>query len=574
MGLPSSGTISASDINIEAARVGTTNAPLGIQTGTAGAGSLVKLYDDATPSPVDQNSPYAYSDFYGKSYTPPVISCGTSTAAIGQGSGNGYFEAQLDFSTTTGAIVIYFYVSSVPDGISFLYNSVTYNTLTSNTDGRITATAGTNNIVGKTGYEASLIAGSPYTLTKSLWNGTSFGATGNTQSGLVAAASNINLSSAGIVYTLVIPKTSASPSNGVLKIMATIAGTAWRVNAPCPITLPSFTTNSVNSTSQGACCATQNQTYYFARNANLSTNFIIDTNTLPQVNNFVFSNSTGATALADGYYKISSTQAIYVVNGVVDSITTCTACPSAFTSSGTSVTAVSGCQDTIDRTLYHDGSGTWPVNGDRCFSDPGGTIPLATGYYKTGEFTSTSLGGIYITSIGGNLGYMYSTFSCLQSYSSSVNSTSSNVCSATINQTYYHNGGIAASITVGDTVYTSNTGVTKLSTGYYRTLSNEYIVVNSSGVVSSISSCTSVIGPISASGRESSSQFVCFNSGTTQYWYEGTAGTLPGLGDKCYDTSSVPGTVLVAGWYRKDTNTSDGRMQIDSTGVIITDEAC
>ena len=196
--------------------------------------------------------------------------------------------------------------------------------------------------------------------------------------------------------------------------MAPCTDTGWRVNTPCAITLPSFTTNSVNNTFQGACCATQNQTYYFARNASITTtsNFAIDTNTLPQVNNFVFSNSTGATALANGYYKITSNTAIYVQNGVVDSIST-------------------GC-----------------------------------------------------------------------------------------------------------------------------------------------GSCTSVIGPISASGRESSSQFVCFNSGTTQYWYEGTAGTLPGLGDKCYDTSSVPGTVLVAGWYRKDTDTSDGRMQIDSTGVIITDEAC
>ena len=418
MGLPASGIIKASDINIEAARVGTTNAPLGIQTGTAGEGSLVKLYDDATPSPVDQNSPYAYSDFYGKSYTPPVISCGTSTAAIGQGSGTGYFEAQLDFSTTTGAIVVYFYVSSVPDGVSFLYNSVTYNTLTSNAEGRITAASGTNNIVGATGSEAALIAGSPWDdITKSVWNGTSFGATGNTESGLIAAATNINLGASGLTYTLVIPKTAASPSDGVLKIFGNpVSTTAWRVNAPCPITLPSFTTNSVNATFQGACCATQNQTYYYVKNASLGTSstFTIDANTsnLPEVNYFVFSDSTGATALANGYYKITSNTAIYVQNGVVDSIST-------------------GC-----------------------------------------------------------------------------------------------------------------------------------------------GSCTSVIGPISASGRESSSQFVCFNSGTTQYWYEGTAGTLPGLGDKCYDTSSVPGTVLVAGWYRKGTDTSDGRMQIDSTGVIITDEAC
>ena len=425
MGLPSSGIISASDINIEAARLGTTNAPLGIQTGTAGDGSLVKLYEDATPSPgVDQNSPYAYSDFYGKSYTPPVISCKINqTEAINSGEGTGYFEAQLDFTATTGAIVVYFFVFTIPDGISFLYDSVTYNTLTSNTDGRITAAAGTNNIVGSSSYsgctEASLIAGSGtngYELTKSVWNGTSFGATGNDQSGLVAAASNINLSSAGITYTLVIPKTTASPSNGTLKIMAPCTDTGWRINIPCPITLPSFTTNSVNSTFQGACCATQNQTYYYVKNASINNpfnNFTIDTNTLPQVGNFVFSNSTGATALANGYYKITSNTAIYVQNGVVDSIST-------------------GC-----------------------------------------------------------------------------------------------------------------------------------------------GSCTSVIGPISAGGRFINNSFqVCQSSSVTQYWYEGTAGTLPGVGDKCYDTSTVPGTVLPTGWYRRGPNFSDQKMQIGNTGAIITLQSC
>jgi len=387
MALPASGIIKASDINLEAARATSANAPLGVQTGTAGAGSLVKLYDDATPSPVDQNSPYAYSDFYGKSYTPPVIACGT---LLNQGGGQGYFEGELDFSTTTGAIVVYFYVSGVPDGVSFLYNSVTYNTLTSNAEGRITAASGTNNIVGSgsSSTEAALIAGSPYTLTKSVWNGTSFGVTGNTESGLIAAATNINLGAAGLSYTLVIPKPAASPSTGVLKILGNPLGTTiWIVSAPCPITLPSFTTNSVAVSSTVACCtATQNQTYYFARNATLSGNsFVIDTNTLPQVNNFVFSNSTGATPLANGYYKINSTQALYVQNGVVDSIVTCPTCLTSYSSSTVStfngVCPLDGSNPPANQTYYHNGSGTLPAVGDRCFSDAAGTSALASGYY-------------------------------------------------------------------------------------------------------------------------------------------------------------------------------------------------
>ena len=367
----------ASNINIEAARAGTTNAPASGSTSTPSTTSLFGIY---AGSGVDQSAPHSYSEFLNKSFVPPVISCGTSTAAIGQGGGIGYFEAELDFSTTTGAIVIYFIAFGVPDGISFLYNGVTYNTLTSNTGGRITAAAGTNNIVGSSTSagctESSLIANQPaggYVLTKSVWNGTGFGSTGNTQSGLIAAATNINLSVSDIIYTLVIPKTAASPSDGTLKIMAPCSGTAWRVTAPCAITLPSFTTNSVAASSTIACCtAAQNQTYYYAKNAAgySSDNFTIDANTsnLPEVNYFVFSNSTGATALANGYYKINSTQALYVQNGVVDSIVTCPSCvtltqfnvgnPSAFVADMCSQTAPGG------NNYFHDGSTTYPVAND------------------------------------------------------------------------------------------------------------------------------------------------------------------------------------------------------------------
>ena len=89
MGLPSSGTISASMINTESATVSTTNAPLSGSSSTPQTGSLVLRYDDATPTPVDQNAPHAYSEFYGKSFTPPFIPCG---GELEDGSGNGYFE--------------------------------------------------------------------------------------------------------------------------------------------------------------------------------------------------------------------------------------------------------------------------------------------------------------------------------------------------------------------------------------------------------------------------------------------------------------------------------------------------
>jgi hypothetical protein len=65
MALPSSGTISANMINVEANLAGTTNAPLSGTSSTPQAGSLVKIYQGAG---VNQSAPHAYSEFYGKSY--------------------------------------------------------------------------------------------------------------------------------------------------------------------------------------------------------------------------------------------------------------------------------------------------------------------------------------------------------------------------------------------------------------------------------------------------------------------------------------------------------------------------
>ena len=383
MGLPSSGTISASMINTESATVSTTNAPLSGSSSTPQAGSLVLRYDDATPTPVDQNAPHAYSEFYGKSFTPPFIPCG---GELEDGSGNGYFEATVTSGSPTGSIVVYFYPQSVPDGIAYEFDGTTYNDLTSNTYGYEAGTGNNLNIVGATGQggctAAILIANSPYTLNTSVWNGSSFGLNGGTTT---VVTTNVNLNPAGgITYTLVIPKPSSTPSTGTLKIVGPCTGTGWDVKVLCPATLPSFTTNGVVGTFQGACCAAQDKTYYFARNATGGNNFTVDTNTLPQVGNFVYSDSRGAGVLTDGYYRITSNTAIYVVNGVVDSISTgCSACLTSYASS------LSGrpelvCNATINQTFYHDGSGTFPVANDVVYSDSAGTTFLSTGHYRAG----------------------------------------------------------------------------------------------------------------------------------------------------------------------------------------------
>ena len=67
MALPGPGnSISANQINVEANRSGTANAPLSGTSSTPQAGSLVKIYEN---SGVNQTAPHAYSEFYSKTFS-------------------------------------------------------------------------------------------------------------------------------------------------------------------------------------------------------------------------------------------------------------------------------------------------------------------------------------------------------------------------------------------------------------------------------------------------------------------------------------------------------------------------
>ena len=408
MALPIGGAISASMINTESATVSTNNAPLSGNSSTPQTGSLVKRYDDATPTPVNQVAPHAYSEFYGKSFTPPNIPCGGTLTA---GSGNGYFEATITSGNPVGAVIVYFYPQGIPDGVAYEFNGTTYNDLTSNTYGYAAGTGNNLNIVGNDNYggctASTLVANSPITLNTSIWNGTSFGLNGGTTN-VVTTNVNLNGTSSGITYTLVVPKPSLTPTTGTLKMVGPCSSTAWNVKVLCPAALPSFTTNSVNSTFQGSCCATQNQTYYFARNATAGQQFAIDTNTLPQVGNFVFSNSTGATALPNGYYRITTSTSIYVQNGVVSSISlncgSCNTRSSAYRYASAGGKPVLECEVSraITTEFWHDGSNFLPANGDTCYTSATGNNYLGNGNWMIRNTSGTNTPTSVITITGGS----------------------------------------------------------------------------------------------------------------------------------------------------------------------------
>lgn len=81
MALPSSGPLSASMIMVEAGQSADAVAFLSGPTSTPAAGSMVKLYENAAKTPVDQNAPHAYSEFYGKTF---VSGGGSLTAFMGK----------------------------------------------------------------------------------------------------------------------------------------------------------------------------------------------------------------------------------------------------------------------------------------------------------------------------------------------------------------------------------------------------------------------------------------------------------------------------------------------------------
>lgn len=128
----------------------------------------------------------------------------------------------------------------------------------------------------------------------------------------------------------------------------------------------------------------------------------------------------------------------------------------------------------------------------------------------------------------------------LQSFDSSSVSTSSNVCSATINQKYYFVS-TTSSITVGSDVYSDSLATSGLTNGYYRISSTQYIIVTS-GSVSSINTCVTLTSFLAGAGTTGNA---CNTSGSSFTYYHTGTGTYPAVNDIVYSNSS--GTTPVSG---------------------------
>lgn len=257
----------------------------------------------------------------------PCPSCGTSCGgSIGGSGGSGVYLINLDSGSApadVGAIVITFDPASVPDGIRVTYDGNIYNTLSSPLDGlhRSTNPAGFT-IVGDSNFDCNLqgnITNLP-SIPEYLYDGTSFVATGNTQS-VTINPGDVSLSP--VVpgnCVMVIPKVNPTPNILNFEMLGPCGGTAWTINIGCPTLLPSFQSSTVQPTSSVSCATPLNQTFYFAK-----VHTAVDTYVGQY--DFVFQDAYGAMPLPDGFYLTnnvaSPNKVLQVVDGIVVTLIGC-----------------------------------------------------------------------------------------------------------------------------------------------------------------------------------------------------------------------------------------------------------
>jgi hypothetical protein len=248
--------------------------------------------------------------------------CGTNIMAP---ASQGLYLISSDLGADLGAVIIEFFVQSVPDGLRAEYNGTTYNKLSSNFDGvHQSTTPGNFTIVGDSTVVGSCSSwypsGGTVVLTEYLYDGPSFAPTGNTPS-VTIVAGDISLSaSSPQKCIMVVPKIAASPNLIDVQIFAGCTSTAWDVNVKCPALLPSFPSSDRFTGPLVPCATPLPNTFYFAK-VHLALDSYVG------IYDYVFSDVNGQFPLLDGFYLTSNVatpnQVIEVDNGVVIAITNC-----------------------------------------------------------------------------------------------------------------------------------------------------------------------------------------------------------------------------------------------------------
>jgi len=247
-----------------------------------------------------------------------AVPCGSTISANGT---QGVYYLNTNLGSPTGAIIVRFNPTAVPEGIKAVYNSTVYNGLSSPSFGWRQGTAGLTTYLGSSSDACSsgIVSGSPYTLNEFQYNGTTFAPLGTPESVTIAAGQMQLTASAPGNCVMVIPKTAASPSILNLTFVGPCTGVVFSISVSCPAALPSFDSSTMHATSALACAGTINQAYYVAHvNGAAGVLGLYD---------LVFSDANGLSKLSAGFYKTNDAGANdwYQVdaNGVIILFGTC-----------------------------------------------------------------------------------------------------------------------------------------------------------------------------------------------------------------------------------------------------------
>jgi len=186
------------------------------------------------------------------------------------------------------------------------------------------------------------------------------------------------------------------------------------------------------------------------------------------------------------------------------------------------------------RELAVQTGGTWNTTYDT--TDVEADITVACD--DNGAFTPYKFSAWY--------GYDKDCTSGIKSFSSSTVQTSeSNACSSTINQTYYHNGS-SPGPGVGDTCYINQNQTTVLAAGYYLTSSNGGIrITGTAGVVASSFTCVTLYTKFTTPVNYPKPIFACGQTMNTIRWYTSNS---PTIGTTVYTNSSGTATLGAGNW--------------------------
>ena len=179
------------------------------------------------------------------------------------------------------------------------------------------------------------------------------------------------------------------------------------------------------------------------------------------------------------------------------------------------------------------------------YTDSALTTAASNGWYKTSSNTFREQTGAPGSPV------LSSTFTCecTTFSSSSLKSTSTLACAASLDQTFFHTG--SGSTPVATNICYSDAGQTVLGNGYYKisTAGNgTYMqITGGSGVVSAVTSCPASVTSYSSSSVETTLIAACGATANQTYYHAGL-GSTPLATNVCYSDSGT--TVLGNGYYK------------------------